>query len=340
MVRKSRSTLMEIAKAANVSATTVSNVVNGRLHLMSDDTRRRVEAIIQERNYRPNEGARNLRLSQRRTVGLIVIHESPSFLADPMITNIVAGISNYLGVNGYGLLLTGIRNAAIDGAQMLRRDQTDALCIIPSGSVAERRALYHLLRDTGQPILVFQDKAPDYLQDTLSIRQDDLGAGELIAERIIARGARKLAFLTPAQNWPAMASRQQGVRQVAEHHGVPLDIIMSASESVPDTQTAIDRYVDRSGLPEAFVGGNDQMAIAALTWAQDRKLTVPGDVRVVGFNGFDFASYVRPVLTTVKSQAYEMGKQGATQLLRRFANGRFDTAELLFPVDLQAGDSD
>src|SRR5690606_34486288 len=104
MAKKARATLLKIAKAAKVSTTTVSNVVNGRLNLMSEETRRRVEKIIQQENYRPNEEARNLRLSQRRTIGLIVVTDSPTFLADPMITNIVAGMSNYLGVNGYSLL--------------------------------------------------------------------------------------------------------------------------------------------------------------------------------------------------------------------------------------------
>lgn len=340
MVRKSRTTLMEIAKAANVSATTVSNVVNGRLHLMSEETRQRVEEEIQARNYRPNEGARNLRLSQRRTVGLIVIHESPTFLADPMITNIVAGLSNYLGANGFGLLLTGLRNAAVDSANMLRRDQTDALCVIPSGSVAERRVLFNLLEHTGQPILVFQDSAPETLADTLSIRQDDFGAGRLIGERLVSRGARRIAFLGPAQSWPAMSLRQAGVEDAAARLGAELEVVISASESLADTQIAIGRYRDRSGLPDAFVGGNDQMAIAALTWALDRSLSVPRDVRVAGFNGFDFADYVRPALTTVKSQAYEMGRRGAVELLQRLATGKFAQPDLLFPVELQAGSSD
>lgn len=340
MARKARATLMEIAKAANVSTTTVSNVVNGRLHLMSAETRRRIEAIIQEHNYRPNEEARNLRLAQRRTIGLIVVDDSPAFLADPMITNIVAGMSNYLGVNGYSLLITGITHAAVDGAHMLSRDQTDALCVIPSGSVAERRQLYGLLRDVGQPILVFQDKASDFLADTLSVRQDDLRAGQLLANRLVERGARRLAFLAPAQNWPAMTSRQDGVREVADLHGAVLDIVVCGSEGTADTQTAVGRYTERQGLPDVFMGGNDQMAIAAMNWCLDRNLRVPQDIKITGFNGFTFSSYVRPTLTTVSSPAYEMGRQGARALLRRFAHDSFETNDLVFDVTISPGGSD
>ena len=94
--RKARVTLTDIAAAAHVSVTTASNVANGRLELMSAPTPDRVEAVMRELNYRPDEGARSLRLAQRRAIGLIIVDDSPRFLADPMNTNILAGFSNYL----------------------------------------------------------------------------------------------------------------------------------------------------------------------------------------------------------------------------------------------------
>ena len=200
--KKARVTLAEIAAAAGVSVTTVSNVANGRLEMMSPSTRERVETVMRRLNYRPNEGARGLRLAQRRAIGLLMIDESPRFLADPMNTNIVAGLSNYLSVHGYVLLMAGISPGAIDQTPLIRRDQTDALCVIPSGSIAERRQLYQRLADADQPVLVFQDEVPSSLADALSLRQDDRRAGALIAERVIARGARHLALLTPSQRWP------------------------------------------------------------------------------------------------------------------------------------------
>lgn len=340
MAGKVRVALRDIANAAGVSVTTVSNVVNGRLELMSLATRERVETAIRELNYRPNEGARNLRLSQSGAIGLLIVDESPRFLADPMTSNIVAGLSNYLSANGYGLLVAGIKNAAMGDVHLLRRDQTDGLCIMPSGSIADRRALYHKLGATGQPVVVFQDTAPAFMTDTLSVRQDDAKAGELIAHRVIERGAHKLALLVPSQHWPAMIERQQGIVRAIAEHDVDLNTVVCGSEEIQDTQTAISRYVDRNGLPDVFMGGNDQMGIAALTWAQDRNLAVPGDVRITGFNGFDFAQYVRPRLTTITSPAYAMGKQGAAELLLRLSSGQFSKSSILFDVELAPGNSD
>jgi DNA-binding LacI/PurR family transcriptional regulator len=339
---KARATLARIAAEANVSVTTASNVANGRLELMSAATRERVEATMRELKYRPNEGARSLRLSQRRAIGLIVVDDSPRFLADPMNTNILAGFSNSLSVNGFGLLLAGIPQAAVDDAHLLRRDQTDALCVIASGGSAERRRLYLRLKETGQPILIFQDDAPGFLADALSVRQNDRHAGKLIATRVIERGARHLVLLTPSQQWPALMEREEGIRAVvkASRADMRFEIVVCGSEGIADTQLAIGRYVDREGLPDVFLGGNDQMAIAALTWALDRHLSIPADLKVTGFNGFDFSQYIRPRLTTISSPAYEMGKQGAACLLKRLHKGKFEQSRLLLDVALQPGESD
>lgn len=339
---KRRVTLTDVAVAAGVSVTTASNVVNGRLQMMSAATRARVENAMRVLKYRPDEGARSLRLAQKRTIGLIVVDDSPRFLTDAMNTNIIAGLSNYLSASGVGLLLTGLKLAALEDTHLIRRDQTDALCVIPSGSGADRRRLYVRLKETRQPILIFQDRAPGFMADAAAVRQDDRKAGALIAERVIARGARDLALLAPSQQWPAMIEREAGIRSVVEASGqrIRCEAVVCGSESVADTQQAIARYVDREGLPDAFIGGNDQMAIAALVWAFDRHLSVPADLRVTGFNGFDFAEYVRPRLTTVVSRAYEMGKRGAALLLKRLSDNTFDETDVLFDVALRVGESD
>jgi len=339
MGNRLRATLMDVAKAANVSVTTVSNLVNGRLHLMSEETRHRIEAAIRTQNYRPNQEARNLRLAERRTVGLIVVDDSPTYLADPMTTNIVAGLSNTLGVNGYSLLITGLPHAAVGGALMLRRQQTDAICVFPSGPVAERRRLYQQLGNLTQPVVAFQDKAPAEMQDTFSIFQDDRKAGRLIGERALQRGARRILFLMPAQSWPALVSRQEGIEEAVAAQAV-VDVPICDSESAADTRLAMERYMERHKMPDMVIGGNDQMAISAMNWALDRQFAVPGDLRFAGFNGFEVFGYARPALTTIVSPAYEMGRRGAEALIERLASGSFPAQSQLFDVALREGGSD
>src|SRR5215467_2287718 len=96
-------------------------------------------------------------------------------------------------------------------------------------------------------VLINEDRAPGFMKDAAAVRQDDHKAGALIAERVIARGARRLALLTPSQQWPAMIEREAGIRSVVEgsDEQIRCEAVVCGSESVVDTQQAIARYVDR-----------------------------------------------------------------------------------------------
>src|SRR5262245_42710231 len=101
-------TIRDVALAAGVSAMTVSNLLNERAGTMRAETRRRIEAEIKRLGYRPHGMARSLRLAKQLSIGMIIIDEQPHYLADPFTTHIVAGLSNQLNSQGYGLLLQGL----------------------------------------------------------------------------------------------------------------------------------------------------------------------------------------------------------------------------------------
>lgn len=337
-----RVTLQAIANAAGVSTTTVSNVVNGKFGMMAPETREMIERLIKEMNYRPNATGRSLRLARRQAIGLMIIDNSPTFLADPFTTYIAAGLSNGLNRNGFGLLVTGLPQSGLKDALLLRHDQTDALCVMPSGTPAERAELYEELETASQPLLVFQDRAPRGVPDCASVRQDDFQGGRMLAERLIARGAKRLTMLVPSRSWPAMTERRRGVRTAiaAAGDGITLRVVRCGSESQADTQAALAREVARSGVPDVILGGNDRMGVAALDWAVRQGLKVPGDLMITGFNAFEFWQHTTPTLTTVRSPAYEIGERGAELLLARLADGRFSRRETVLEVALQAGGSD
>src|SRR5437868_2478320 len=91
-----RATIKDVAKAAGVSAMTVSNVLNGRLLYVGAATKKRVEREIERLNYRRQANARNLRIAQQRSIGMIIIDQSPFFLADHFTCQVVAGLANVL----------------------------------------------------------------------------------------------------------------------------------------------------------------------------------------------------------------------------------------------------
>src|SRR5581483_9761533 len=130
-----------------------------------------------------------------------------------------------------------------------------------------------------------------------------------------------------------------GVRQAAaDTPGGSLVVVRTADEGLAATQRALAAHVGSVGLPDAILGGNDQMAIVILKWLLAAGHRVPADVRVTGFNAL-FHQYSTPALTTIRSPAYEMGERGAALLLERLRQDRFARRETVLDVVLLGGDS-
>ena len=101
----------------------------------------------------------------------------------------------------------------------------------------------------------------------------------------------------------------------------------------------IKGLVQGAGAKGRAVGALMPMGIAAMKLMAAEGLAVPRDVAITGFNAFEFWQYTTPVLTTVRSPAYEMGARGGGEILARLNEGRFAAREIVYPVALQPGAS-
>jgi DNA-binding LacI/PurR family transcriptional regulator len=335
-----RVTVFDVAKAAGVSGTTVSNVINGKLSGMSEQTRLRVLREIERLDYRPNEAARNLRLAQSSTVGLVVVHESPRFLASPFIAMIVTGLTNILAEHGLNLIVQGLHPDKFTSSALLRRVGLNGLVATMAGTDAVRRRFQKSLSAIGLPLVLIQDRPLCPLDDCLIINQDDFTGGKVLAELLAKDGARRLLIVKPLVDWPAMKEREKGVRRALVGHGAEIDVLAVPDESFAGTQAALARYLDQAAMPDAILGANDQMAIAAMKLVQARGLSVPQDVLITGYNDFEYRTYAEPAVTTIKSRPYEMGMRAGEEMAFRIANGKFRTpGHVLFPAPLVPGGS-
>ncbi|HYD06028.1 MAG TPA: LacI family DNA-binding transcriptional regulator, partial [Reyranella sp.] len=292
--------------------------------------------------YRPDSGARGLRLSQRFSIGILIIDPSPAFIADPFTTNLVAGLSNHLNARGYGLLVQGASLETLSHSALLNNLRTDGLCLMPSGTRRQRLELYRRSAELGQPVLVFQEEAPDFLVDAASVRQDDRGGAVLLMDRLLAQGYRDFWFVTTEQHWPALEQREKGIREALRKRGgggTRLSKITYASGAFAAIQESFGAAVAERGLPEAVLCANDQTAIAVMKWLAKAGVAVPEKVAVAGFNGFEFWQYSTPTVTTVHSPAYDLGKSGGELMLDRLQHGAFTRRDVLHGLELLAGES-
>lgn len=332
-------TLQDVAIAAGVSLMTVSNVVNGKSNAVGENTRLRVEREIKRLNYRPHASGRSLRLAHQWSVGMIIIHESDSFLADPFVTQVVAGLNKEMSSNGYGLYLQGIRKDDLESSVLIKNAGTDGLCAFYYGSPRERRAIADTLAALGQPLILIQESLGFPGKDICCIREDDYEGGRMLAQHLVAKGARRFVVLEPSLAWPALSERRRGILSVLKDlSGASVTTVTCDNGEFASTQAALAAHLNAHELPHAIMA-NDHIAIAAMKLLAKRGISVPKDVLVTGFNGFEFWQYTDPMLTTIRSPAFEMGRRAGREMVHRLEHGKFSAAKIVLPVALQEGGS-
>ncbi len=328
-------TLKDVALAAGVTSMTVSNVLNGRQGQVSADTHARVTAAVEQLGYRPHAMARRLREQRSMAIGMLVLDDVPEFLNDHFTSQVIAGLSNIAADHGYSLVLQGVRSSNVESAGLLAQIETDGVCAILSGTQKQRHRLVDRLTATGLPVVMIQERYDD--PTVCCVTQDDRGGASEVARHLVAKGAKRLFMLLPAEEWPAMNAREQGVRAVCRKAGVDLIRVRCGDEGITDTRAALAAALDEHGLPDAILGGNDRMAVAAMMHLIEAGIRVPDQVRVTGFNGFELGQFGLPKLTTVRSPAYHIGQRAGAELLSYFQSGSFADREIVLPVEFSPG---
>ena len=315
---------------------TVSNVLRGKAGAAGEETRARVMECAQRLNYRPHASASRLRTARHGTIGLLILDQEPDFLRDPFTSQMAAGLANVASAHRRSLVVQGVRPADLtSSAPLLARVETDALCVLLSGTRAVRAAALCAVAALGQPVVLLQERSAGKLPDCCLVRQDDRGGGAMLGAYLATRlpPAPRVFMLRPGADWDAQAERAAGLAAglgPASH----VTQVRCGDEGWEDTQAGLARTLARHGVPDAVVGGNDQMALAGLRLLRDRGIAVP----VAGFNGFAMFRYAEPRLTTIASPAYEIGMAAAKALLARLS-GAFPAREIVLPVTLRPGDS-
>lgn len=331
-------TLRDVAALAEVSLMTVSNVVNGRAGRVGAATRHRIEAAIAALGYRTQRRGRSLKLAREFAVGLAVVHPDRRFLDDPFISYVASGMSNALAEAGYGLMVNGIPDLNRIDALLRHAMHIDALAIIASGPQQQRFEVYRRLAALPHPLVVIEDEPPLGPGDSCIVLLDDSAGGGALAAHLLERGSRRFLFVAPLHAWPAVERREAGFAAALPPHAM-LERLACDETDHAGVVAAIAARLAAAPRPDAVVGANDQIGIAALAAAHRLGLAVPRALRVTGFNGFAFRNYAQPLLTTVLSPAYALGERVAELVLGRLDGQPFPRQPVMLDIALEPGDS-
>lgn len=311
-----RTTLSDVALRAGVSKQTVSNVLNGNPK-MAAATRAVILDAIQELGYEANHAARSLRQRRTWTVAYVYKPDSTKF-SDPYVSLVIGGVGEALRSAGYDLLthpVVGGKPLILESLQtLLRQGRIDGAILFATTLPDE---LVNSLSGWPFPIVAFDHQSPEGGIPSVWVQYQEtmIRAVRFLAER----GRRKIAFLAGSASDPrsSATARLEGYRSGLRDVGLPFDpaLVASGDWSYESGRACLGRLLGRS--PDAVVAANDRMAVGVIQEAKARRLTVPGDLAVIGFDDFEFARFIDPPLTTFHLPLEAMTAQAVQLLLAR-----------------------
>jgi LacI family transcriptional regulator len=301
-------TIRDVARVAGVSIATVSRVFNGSPRV-SDPTRQRVWSATEDLDYWPNNAARTLTTNRTHTLGVLLPDLCGEFFSE-----VIRGIDLAAREEGFQILVSSSHTAseALVSAAQLMRGRVDGLVMMAS-EVGYEPAIVQIRRRL--PVILLNPRQASAGCGSVTVANFD---GALAAvEHLIGLGHRTIAMVQgPSSNGDA-GERLRGYRRGLEVHGLQshpgLEFPGNFTES--SGYRAALALMAMDPRPSAFFAANDKSATGVLSALRSLGVAVPGDVAVVGFDDIGMARYLDPPLTTVRVDAFELGKRGVLQLL-------------------------
>lgn len=308
-----RPTIADVARAAGVSKGAVSFALNDRPGV-AEATRARILAAADELGYAPSHRARALSSSRAMTVGLVVARMPETLSVDPFFPAFIAGIEQILADRGQALLLQVVPDQESERRSyeaLAANGRVDGV-FLTDLRVDDPRP--DLLESLGLPTVVIAPSLFDCPWPVVAI--DDRPGIAAAVEHLVELGHRRIAHVAGPMEFVHTRSRHGAWADTLAAAGLDAVSSVFSDFSPAGGAHATRQLLDLPEPPTAIVYANDLMAIAGTSVAQTRGLHVPYDLSVTGFDDTPVAGYLRPPLTTVRTDAVGWGSDAAECLLQ------------------------
>lgn len=309
--------IKELADLAGVTPATVSRALADS-DLISTKTRERIKAIALEHGFRPNAMARNLRFRKTGAIGVVIPldHETGQHISDPFFMTMLGLLADALAERGYNLLLSRVMPSSPDWLdRFIDSGRVDGVIVIgqsDQSGVLDRVAAKY------RPLVVWGGYSPGQVH--CSVGSDNRLGGDLAATHLIERGCSSLAFFGDPHP-REIGQRLDGCKDAMARAGlVNKLVILPARLAAEAARPDIAAFVGSGApLPQGIVAASDAVAMATLSVLSEAGLSVPGDIRVIGFDGLAISEITVPRLSTIRQDLNAGAAHLVDLLLRRIA---------------------
>lgn len=318
-------TIKDVAKEAGLTVTTVSRVLNNRGYI-SDSARKKVYDAMAKLNYRPNEVARSLHKKTTNAIGLIVPQ-----IRHPYFADMISHIESEAFKRGYRIFLCNTK-----GKEEYEKEYLDictsnrvAGVILFSGSMSEEPFV-----KMNVPVITMERELGN---GTASVECDNRSGGEMAANRLIEAGCRHILMVgsTTANLELPADNRSIGFREVCEEKGISYYEMDPNQKAYEDLEYAdlLEQALKEHPETDGVFASSDVIGAETLQVCSKLGISVPEQLKIIGFDDSFVATLTTPMLTTIHQPIKEMAEQ-AVQLLHDASEGKVVAKRLMLPVSL------
>src|SRR5450759_3240376 len=311
-------TIYDVAKALNISPSTVSRGLKDHPHIRKE-TKKNIIAVAKEMGYQQNKFASNLRQKHTNTIGVVVPKLNSYFMA-----TVISGVEKITAENGYGLIISQSQESwkkEISCISTLFNSRVDGM-LVSLAFDTRNMDHFNILLNKDIPI-VFFDRVAD-CKGCMSIVIDNYKAGYEATIHLIEQGCKRIVHIGGNLLRNVYSERFRGYKQALADNQIEFnpDLIVicdMSRQSGTDTAKKILKMVPR---PDGIFTSNDTSAVAAIVELNESGIIIPDEIAVVGFNNEPISQVIQPNLSTVDYPAREIGEIAATSLINKLKNSQ------------------
>lgn len=308
--------IIKLAEELNLSKSTVSRAFRGGSDI-NPQTREKILARAKELNFLPNHHASNLRNQKSKTIAVIVPE-----IANNFFSKAINGIERIAKGKGYHVLIyltdddfekevsfiTNLSNGRVDG-------------IIMSVSGEDQDHSYLQVLKRKKIPLVFFDRIYEDI-DTARVTTNDYQSSFEATEHLIKSGSKKIAYLVVNKNLSIGKTRMQGYIDALEKNNIPFNdhLIVDCSNELAKNKEILT-HLFQTIKPDGVFASVERLAIASYYVCHQLKISIPDDVRIIGFSSLEISPLLNPALSTITQPAFDMGI-AAAKLLFKILDGK------------------
>ncbi|WP_316821796.1 LacI family DNA-binding transcriptional regulator [Pedobacter gandavensis] len=309
-------TLRDIAKALNLSTSTISKALNDSYEI-GEETKKKVIAYAREHHYVPNRMAKGLKQGRSQSIGVVVCSLDNNFVAQ-----MLDGIDKISTDKSYQIIIMQSKESQkqeIACIDLLYAGGIDGLLISPACETTDFSYLKNL-QESGLPMVLF-DRLTDQI-DTHKVGADNFKGAYDATLHLINNGFRRIAHLNTNTKLSISIDRLNGYKQALSDRNIEFKPAYLRSCDYTDThklnedlEEAIKYYMALPEPPDAIFTATDQITTRCLSLLNKLGYKIPEDLALIGFTNTELADAMKPALSTIHQPAFEIGQLAAEKLI-------------------------